>query len=97
VTVNIFLRELRGIWRKAAPDPSQLVIDAAHRLCIVPDKMKDKSRMLELLMGAWRAEGMKARDFPEFEAALVRYALVSRRTRQGPQIRHSSHPIEAHR
>jgi len=30
VTANIFLRELRGIWAKAEPMPSDLVVSAAH-------------------------------------------------------------------
>jgi len=30
--VNIFLRELRGVWRKADPTPSRLAVEAAERL-----------------------------------------------------------------
>jgi len=30
--VNIFLRELRGIWPKAQPKPSSLAVDVANRL-----------------------------------------------------------------
>jgi endonuclease III len=32
VGVNIFLRELRGIWEKAKPKPSKMAIKAAHRI-----------------------------------------------------------------
>jgi len=32
VGVNIFLRELRGVWRNADPKPSRLAIDVAQRL-----------------------------------------------------------------
>jgi len=32
VGVNIFLRELRGIWEKAKPKPSKMAIEAAQRI-----------------------------------------------------------------
>ena len=32
VGVNIFLRELRGIWSKADPEPSKLAVETARRL-----------------------------------------------------------------
>ncbi|RDE14435.1 MAG: hypothetical protein C4K47_04600 [Candidatus Thorarchaeota archaeon] len=32
IGVNIFLRELRGIWEKANPNPSKLAIQAANKL-----------------------------------------------------------------
>ena len=32
VGVNIFLRELRGIWEKAKPEPSKIAIKAAQRV-----------------------------------------------------------------
>jgi endonuclease III len=32
VGVNIFLRELRGVWEKAKPKPSKIAIKAAHRI-----------------------------------------------------------------
>jgi endonuclease III len=32
VGVNIFLRELRGIWEKAKPKPSKIAVEAAHRI-----------------------------------------------------------------
>jgi endonuclease III len=32
VGVNIFLRELRGVWEKAKPEPSKIAIKAAHRI-----------------------------------------------------------------
>jgi hypothetical protein len=81
VTVGIFLRELRTVWRKSASSPSLPVVDAGCELGILPKNIKDPGRALELLMGAWRKEGMKARDFPDFEAALVRYGKAMRRTR----------------
>ncbi|MEM3659343.1 MAG: hypothetical protein QXU11_02900 [Thermoproteota archaeon] len=32
--VNIFLRELRGIWSKADPEPSKLAVETARRLMV---------------------------------------------------------------
>jgi endonuclease III len=32
VGVNIFLRELRGVWSKADPEPSKLAVETARRL-----------------------------------------------------------------
>ena len=34
VCINIFLRELRGIWAKAKPAPSRIAIDVARRIGI---------------------------------------------------------------
>ena len=79
VTVNIFLRELRGIWPKAAPMPPGLVVAAAQALGFLPDEVTDGRRVLDGLMAAWRAEGMKQKDFPDFEAALVRYGKTLRK------------------
>ena len=73
ITANIFLRELRGIWRKANPALSERAIEAAKALGFVPARMHDPSHILQALEDAWRADRMRARDFSEFEAALVRY------------------------
>lgn len=72
VTANIFLREMRGIWKKAEPIPSELVIMAAKNTGIIPEDIKDKKEILRLLMEKWNSEGMKMKDFPDFEAALLR-------------------------
>ncbi|MDA8214829.1 MAG: hypothetical protein M0Z64_06090 [Nitrospiraceae bacterium] len=71
VTVNIFLREMRGIWEKANPLPSELIIMAARNTGIIPEEIKDKKEILRLLMEKWNSEG-KMKDFPDFEAALLR-------------------------
>lgn len=81
VTVGIFLRELRAVWRRAASLPSPPVIDAARKLGVLPKNIKDPDRALDLLMEAWRKEGMKAKEFPDFEAALVRYGKAMRKMR----------------
>lgn len=72
VTANIFLREMRGIWKKAEPLPSEMVIMAAGNTGIIPEELKDKKESLRLLMEKWNSEGMKMKDFPDLEAALLR-------------------------
>ena len=82
VTVSIFLREMRGIWEKADPLPSDLVVMAARERGIVPRAMKERRKVLELLTKAWKEAGMPKKDFPDFEAALVRAGLDLRRRRR---------------
>jgi endonuclease III len=72
VTVNIFLREMRGIWGKAEPLPSELVIMAAKHMHIIPARSKDRGKVLALLKKKWTDEDMNMKDFPDFEAALLR-------------------------
>ena len=79
VTVNIFLREMRGIWRKAQPLPSERTVQAAKELGMVDVNFSDRMHILEALKAAWRIDGRKPKDFPEFEAALVRYGSTLRR------------------
>ncbi len=79
VTVNIFLREMRGLWEKADPLPSDLAVSAAKHLGFVPGAMKDGRKILEFLMKTWQHAGMKKQDFPDFEAALVRAGIGIRR------------------
>ena len=82
VTTGIFLREMRGIWEKADPLPSDLVVMAAQQKEMVTRAVKDRRKVLELLQGAWKSAGMKRRDFPDFEAALVRAGIEIRRRRR---------------
>lgn len=79
ITVNIFLRELRGIWPKATPLPSEHVIRAATELAFISRGMRDKKHILESLEELWRSEGKARKDFVDFEAALVRYGIAKRR------------------
>jgi hypothetical protein len=72
VTVNIFLREMRGIWGKADPLPSDLVVTAAKHMGIIPERITDRSKILCVLKKKWADEGMKMQDFPDFESALLR-------------------------
>jgi hypothetical protein len=79
VTVNIFLRELRGIWRKAQPLPSPLVLNGAKSRKLLPRLLADRGRALAMLEERWAREGNKPGDFADFEAALVRCGLAMRR------------------
>jgi hypothetical protein len=49
VTTNIFLRELRGVWEKAEPYPSDLVILAARRSGLISSKINSKEKIVEEL------------------------------------------------
>ncbi len=44
VTMNIFLREMRTVWKKADPEPSAIVREGARKLGIVLDKFNRKSK-----------------------------------------------------
>lgn len=79
VTVNIFLREMRGIWEKADPLPSDLAVLAAKEWGIIPDTVRNRKDILGLLRQAWKEAGMKKIDFPDFESALVRAGIEARR------------------
>lgn len=79
VTANIFLREMRGIWSKADPSPSELVLAAAKNGRFIPEDTTDQRKALQRLMAIWQREGKPAGDFPDFEAALLRLGLEERR------------------
>ncbi len=70
-TVNIFLRELRGIWPQAEPPLSPLAHLAAEHLKLIPPGL-DPYAALEALAARWRAEPAAGYDFADLEAALVR-------------------------
>ena len=81
VTVNIFLRELRGVWSKAEPLPSDLVLKAAKDLGLFRGAKRDRRNPLALLKERWAAEGNRPQEFADFEAALLRWGLALRRGR----------------
>lgn len=68
VTAGIFLRELRGIWKKADPLPSERAIRAAKTLGFLPENLKDNRAAFDLLVNLC-GETL----FPDFEAALLRW------------------------
>ncbi|MDP3663800.1 MAG: hypothetical protein U1D41_13830 [Nitrosomonas sp.] len=76
VTVQIFLRELRGRWHKAMPPLAQLAHQAAQTLGFLPQGCDDDHQLaLARLQDLWEKSGMSLLNFPDFEAALVRYGL----------------------
>jgi len=82
VTVNIFLRELRGVWSRAEPLPSDLVLKGAIDLALLPRASQNRRIALALLRERWTAEGNRPQDFADFEAALLRLGLNLRRRKQ---------------
>ena len=68
VTVNIFLRELRNVWSKAKPKPSELVKLAARNLGLI----KQREDPLKAIERAWSLKKVPGKDFCDFEAALLK-------------------------
>ena len=74
VTARIFLRELRGIWRNADPEPTEIELNAARALRLVEEDG-------ESLKEFWESNAVPGYDFRNLEAALVRIGLPLRRGR----------------
>jgi endonuclease III len=70
VTVNIFLRELRDIWDKVEPEPTNLVLLAAKNLGIIKKEAGEKA--LKQLMDFWLKNEVEGKSFINFETALLR-------------------------
>lgn len=70
VTVSIFLRELRCVWDKAKPNPTNLVILAAKNLGIV--NKKSSQDVLQQLEMFWTENAVAGKSFVNFETALLR-------------------------
>jgi len=70
VTVSIFLRDLRGLWKKANPKPTPLVVLAARNLGITKGETPEKA--LEDLKEFWKENEISEKDFVNFETALLR-------------------------
>jgi endonuclease III len=75
VTTKIFLRELRGIWRNAQPEPTSIEVVAAKNLGI----LKNDRDALKNLENFWRKNAVEGFSFRNFEAALVRLGIELRR------------------
>jgi len=71
VTVSIFLRELRGVWQKADPSPTPLVVEAAKRLGIVKKEATVENALRQLKV-FWARNKLTGRSFVNFETALLR-------------------------
>ncbi len=76
-TVNIFLRELRGVWLQAAPPLSPLAQAAASEAGLTPRGLSPREA-LEELQRHWQAQAPPGYDFADLEAALVRMGLELR-------------------
>ena len=70
VTISIFLRELRNLWKKANSKPTSLVILAAKNLGIVKEENPEKA--LGELKEFWRKNEVAGKNFVNFETALLR-------------------------
>jgi endonuclease III len=70
VTVSIFMRELRDLWKKADSKPTSLVILAAKNLGIVREESPEKA--LRELKEFWRKNEGAGKTFVNFETALLR-------------------------
>jgi hypothetical protein len=77
VTISIFLRDLRGIWKKADPKPTPLVILAASNLGII--KTEQPQKALEEMKMFWNRNTIVDYSFVNFETALLRFGKDSRR------------------
>lgn len=76
ITTYIFLRELRGKWRKADPPLSPLAFTAALILGYLPVNINnDSGEVVTCLQELWKKYGMAAGSFCDFEAALIRKGL----------------------
>lgn len=71
VTVSIFLRELRGVWSKADPYPTPLVVDAAKQLHIVMEDASAEEALKQLKI-YWARNEVSGKCFVNFETALLR-------------------------
>jgi len=80
VTVGIFLRELRGIWSKADPKPTPLVVSAAKNLGIIKTGIPEKA--LKELQDFWRKDAVEGKSFINFETALLRWGREQRRKKR---------------
>ncbi|MEM3161894.1 MAG: hypothetical protein QW056_02745 [Candidatus Bathyarchaeia archaeon] len=82
-TVNIFLRELRGIWEKARPSPAGLVVLAARNLGILRDRASEG--ILQQLEEFWLNNALPGKSFVNFESALLRLGKNFCRKRKCPK------------
>jgi len=71
VTVSIFLRELRDIWKKADPKPTSLIVLAAENLGIV-EKGATAENILKQLKDFWFKNKVIGKSFTNLETALLR-------------------------
>jgi len=71
VTVGIFLRELRGLWKKANPPLSPLVLTAMRNLALLDRETINRSALPSLKF-LWERNFVEGRNFADLEVALLR-------------------------
>jgi endonuclease III len=70
VTVSVFLRELRDVWKKADPNPTKLAVVAAEKLGILRRDVTED--ILKRLKDFWSKNKVAGKSFVNFETALLR-------------------------
>jgi endonuclease III len=78
VTARIFLREMRGIWKNADPEFTDIETNAALKLGIVTKRDGAKDEAMKM----WRRNVVEGYSFRNLQAALVRIGLEIRRGRE---------------
>ncbi len=68
--VDLFLREMRGVWEKARPRIAEHAILSAQRLGVV--RSCGRNEAAEELRSLWERSNHGARTYADFEIALVR-------------------------
>jgi len=69
ITIGIFLREMRDIWVKADPAPTNIVVLTAKNLGIVKETGEDDLAQLKRF---WLKNKVEGNSFANFETALLR-------------------------
>jgi len=82
-TVNIFLRELRGVWAKATPPLSPLAQLAGEHLGLLSPGLSPLEALVAL-EAEWQKQPAPPHDFADLEAALVRLGRDHCRKPLGP-------------
>jgi len=77
ITISIFLRDLRGIWKKADPKPTPLIILAARNLGVI--KTEQPQKALQEMKTFWNRNSILGYSFANFETALLRFGKGLRR------------------
>ena len=72
LTVQIFLRELRGIWEKSQPPLSKQAVLCATKLMLLDPDLVQSERAVDKMKMLWKKSGNPLEDFTVFEAALLR-------------------------
>jgi hypothetical protein len=78
VTVSIFLRELRGVWEKADPRPTALIVFAGEHLGILK-RGAEPEEGLKQLKAFWGGNRVAGKSFVHFETALLRLGKECRK------------------